>query len=125
MTKMLVKHSIKIARLGVSIALILPHLVPAFLGLAVFLSLATCRLPLAYAAPGLINFQGRLTDSSNNPKTGPVNVQFRITSGSDGSGQLWSEIQNGVPVTNGVFSVQVGAGTPIPDNVFNTDTTYL
>src|SRR3989344_97114 len=110
-------------RAGLSLALLLPQILSAGLGLsALVLSLSPASL---HAAPGLLNFQGRLTDSGNNPRTGSFTMQFRITFGSDGSGELWSETQNNVPVSNGIFSVNVGASTPIPDTVFNTDTAYL
>src|SRR3989344_5683842 len=122
-------RTIRLFRLALSVALLFPHLIPFSLAIWLLFSLPlTSHLSLLtdlQAAPGLLNFQGRLTDNSNNPRTGSFNMQFRITSGSDGTGQLWSETQNSIPVSNGIFSVNVGASTPIPDTVFNTDTAYL
>ena len=48
-----------------------------------------------------------------------------LVSASDGSGALWSETQNNISVSNGVFSVNLGASAVIPETVFNTDTAYL
>src|SRR3989338_1940623 len=124
-----------ILRLFLSLALVFPHLLPATLAVWLLFNLPPfdfaqgklhlSNVPLAHAAPGLLNFQGRLTDNNNNPRTGSFNMQFKITSGSDGSGVLWSETQNNIPVSNGIFSVNVGASSPIPDTVFITDTAYL
>ena len=115
----------KLLRLCLSVLLTFSHLLPASLGLAFLASGLLLLASPTHAVPGLLNFQGRLTDTSNNPRTGSFNMSFKITSGSDGSGVLWSETQNSVPVVNGIFSVNVGAATPIPDTLFNTDTTYL
>ena len=118
-------------RLILSVFLIFPHLVPASLAVWLLFTLPlyhSTTLPLAEASPGLLNFQGRLTDPGNSPRTGSFNMSFKICGNSNCSATgdpLWSETQSNIPVTNGVFSVQVGAATPIPDTVFNTDNTFL
>src|SRR6267142_3741419 len=69
------------------------------------------------AAPGQMNFQGRLTDSSSNPLTGSYSLTFSIFDASSGGTQLWTETQT-VPVDNGIFSVALGPSTPLTPAIF-------
>ncbi|MDE2143813.1 MAG: DUF2190 family protein [Elusimicrobia bacterium] len=82
-------------------------------------------MPLRAQVPGLINFQGKLLDLSNNPRNGSFSLTFRVFSAPTGGAALWSETQAGVNVANGVFAVQLGAVTPIPASVFAASPTYL
>jgi hypothetical protein len=83
----------------------------------------------ASAAPGKINYQGRLTNASGTLMSdGQYNMKFRIYSVASGGAALWTETRettNRVTVTNGQFNVQLGAVTTIPDSVFAADTTYF
>ena len=63
--------------------------------------------------PKKIYYQGRLTDSSKNPLSGSYNFTFRIFDVSSGGSALWSETHNGVTVSAGVFSVELGESNPI------------
>ncbi len=88
--------------------------------------LSVLSIPPLYAQiPGLINFQGKLLDTSNNPKNGTFSMVFSIYNVATGGSALWTETQPSVSVTNGVFSVQLGAVTPIPQSVFVSSPTYL
>ncbi|MCX5793775.1 MAG: hypothetical protein NTY45_16380, partial [Elusimicrobia bacterium] len=79
----------------------------------------------AQTPPGLINFQGRLTDASNNPLSGPHDFIFGIYDASSGGAQLWTETQTGITVANGVLAVQLGAVTPITAPIFYAPAAYL
>lgn len=81
--------------------------------------------PVRAQVPGLINFQGKLLDLSNNPRNGSFSLTFRVFSVPTAGSALWSETQTGVNVANGVFAVQLGAVTPIPASVFAASPTYL
>jgi hypothetical protein len=71
------------------------------------------------AAPGLINYQGYLTDTNGVPVNNPsVSVDFAIYDAAGGGSQLWSETQSSVTVSKGIFSVLLGGTTSIPDTVF-------
>jgi hypothetical protein len=77
------------------------------------------------SVPGLVSYQGRVTDSAGEPigKTAPVNrtVIFRIwdsPSSTSPANRLYSEQQN-VTVSGGEFSVLVGAGTPVSGETGN------
>lgn len=67
-------------------------------------------------APNLISYQGVLLDTAGQPVNGTASVQLRIwahaisTSAGD---QLYAEEHANVTVTDGVFSVEIGAGTPL------------
>ncbi len=94
-------------------------------------SLVVFSIGLSYAAdvPQVINFQGRLTDTSNNPTSGNIDFVFKFYSDLSGGTQLpaaspWSESQT-LTVTNGVFNASIGSGTPIPFSVFDSTSVYL
>ena len=66
---------------------------------------------LPTAPPRILSFQGRLTDSSDNPITTYKNVRFAIYDelAASGSGNLlWQELQGVTPDEDGVFSVLMG-----------------
>ena len=86
------------------------------------LSLGTAR---AQQVPGLMTFQGRLTDASNNPLGGSHALIFRIFDASSAGAQLWTETQPAVTVTNGVFSVYLGTATALTPDIFSGASTYL
>lgn len=106
-------------RAALSAALIFQDLVPA--GVALFALLSLHPAP-AHSASRALNFQGRLTNTVNNPQTGPFDFKFSLYNAPTGGAQLWpsggaTEDQT-LSVTNGVFSAQVGSVTPIPLSVF-------
>jgi len=63
------------------------------------------------AAPGLVTYQGRLTDPSGSPASGPVAVEFRIYDAATGGTELWSESHAAVAVVAGLFKVELGANS--------------
>jgi hypothetical protein len=64
-----------------------------------------------------INYQGYLTDSSGNPVNDPLDMVFRLYNVESGSEALWTEEQNGVVVSDGLFSVLLGNVTPISTEI--------
>ncbi len=75
--------------------------------------------------PGLISYQGFLTDASDNPLNGTVDLQLSIYAAASGGTALWTETQNNVPVSNGYFSILLGGSTPLDETVFSSPTRYL
>ncbi len=61
----------------------------------------------------MINYQGMLTDNSGNPLSGSYNLTFKIWTDTTGGSSLWTETQNGVQVTNGLFNVIMGKQTAL------------
>jgi hypothetical protein len=96
--------------------------------LAILLALALGPV-LAQDVPGLINYQGSLTD--NTPQQNPINaalpMEFRIYGSQTGSDLLWQESWGFVQVINGIFNVQLGSqGSPVPTSLFGDNPTlYL
>ena len=88
-----------------------------FLLIAVLFSLwgiDNCQLSTAHAAvPHLINYQGRLTDSSGTPLNGSYNITFRIYDAATAGNMLWQEAQTGVVIQKGIFSVLLGSATAL------------
>ncbi len=65
------------------------------------------------AIPHFINYQGMLTDNSGTPLSGSYNLTFKIWTDTTGGSSLWTETQNGVQVTNGLFNVIMGKQTAL------------
>jgi hypothetical protein len=72
------------------------------------------------AVPRLLNYQGKLTDSSGNPLTGQYKITFTIWDSPTGGTALWSETHYYVPVSQGLFNVLLGSKLPI-NLPFDTD----
>lgn len=69
--------------------------------------------PVFAAPPKTINYQGYLTNAIGVPVDAPLEIHFSIYNVATGGEPLWSETQS-VTVTNGVYSVVLGAGEPTP-----------
>lgn len=68
------------------------------------------------AVPQIVNYQGSLSDAGGNPVNATLDITFNLHDVDAGPGTiLWQEVQS-VTVTNGQFSVQLGAdgGNPLP-----------
>ena len=78
----------------------------------------------AWPSTTTINYQGRLADSGGTPINGAVGMDFSFyDSDADGS-LLWGpESHTGVPVSDGLFVVQLGSKTSggIPTSVLTGD----
>lgn len=75
---------------------------------------------ITYAAiPHLINYQGRLTDSSGKPLEGAYNLTFRIYDAETAGNLLWEEIQSGIVIQKGIFSILLGSIKSLDDLPFN------
>ena len=74
----------------------------------------------SFAPPRILSFQGKLTDSSDNPITTNTNILFSIYNDQSASGSaLWRETNSVKPDSDGIFSVFLGKNTPIPDSLFS------
>ncbi|MBI2613461.1 MAG: site-specific integrase [Candidatus Levybacteria bacterium] len=75
----------------------------------------------SFAPPRILSFQGKLTDSSDNPITNATNILFSIYNDQNASGAafLWQESNSIEPDSDGIFSVFLGKTTPIPDTLFS------
>jgi hypothetical protein len=76
----------------------------------------------AWAVPGLISFQGRLTDAGGNALNGNYGMDFTLYDSAGSS--VWNEIQM-VAVDDGIYNVKLGAVTPLNAGLFSTDELYL
>lgn len=63
--------------------------------------------------PSKISYQGVLTDNAGVPQNGTFTMTFGLYTTPTGGSPLWSETQNTVQVTNGIFNVLLGSNTPI------------
>ena len=87
--------------------------------------------PGAWAAPGLINYQGKLTNAGGAPITNAaMPMKFRIYDAASAGTMEWGESQT-VNVQAGQYSVVLGSGTLLAGSgsldltVFADDTRYL
>lgn len=63
--------------------------------------------------PHLMNYQGKATDKSGAPLNGTYNLTFRIYNSETGGIAKWSETQPNIPISNGIFQVQLGSVTSL------------
>lgn len=86
-----------------------------FSGICIFIVFAGLALhsSTAYSqVPETINYQGSLSDDGGNPINATLNILFTLYDAEVGGSVHWQEGQ-AVTVTDGLFSVQLGANTPI------------
>lgn len=115
---------------------LIPYLVPN-LGTVLLVALALV-IQRAWAAPespaapnlspGVMAYQGYLTNAAGTPLTGNVNLTFRLYTVASGGTALWTEAHtsaNAVPVNNGVFHTLLGSLVPIPSSAWNNPSLYL
>ncbi len=79
----------------------------------------------AQLVPPAVNFQGRLTNATGAPISGSHNFIFKIFNASAGGTQLWTETQNGIVVTAGIYNAPLGGVTPLTPAVFASSGTWL
>lgn len=70
--------------------------------------------PAHAAVPNTMSYQGLLTDGAGAPvPDGTYDLTFKLYFFATGPGWQWQETQSAVPVTGGVFSVQLGSVNPL------------
>jgi hypothetical protein len=68
--------------------------------------------------PQLLNYQGKLLKSDGKAEEGTFTIIFSIYSTETGGTALWSETQNNVTITKGVFNVLLGSVSAFPNTLF-------
>ncbi|MEK8022811.1 MAG: hypothetical protein AAB229_03285 [Candidatus Hydrogenedentota bacterium] len=86
--------------------------------------LAIAAPPAVAQVPQLINYQGRLSDTSCAPLNATIPMTFRIFDAASGGAELWNEAQT-VTCTQGIFNVLLGSMTSFPANLFASNSRYL
>ncbi len=69
----------------------------------------------AIAIPQIVNYQGQLTSPTGVPLDTTVAITFNIWPTPAGGVSAWTEAHPAVVVTNGLFNVQLGSITALPD----------
>src|SRR5579883_1486897 len=87
-------------------------------------------VPVRGAVPQLLNYQGKLGDSSGNPVNGVYDMRFRLCADSACALPLYDEewdsgSSQGVSVVNGNYTVQIGSYKTLPLSVFSSASLYL
>ncbi len=75
--------------------------------------------------PTSFTYQGRLTNSAGTPLNEIVALTFNIYSDSLGATSIWTEALPMVPVTDGLFSVELGKTNPLTAVIFNGNMRWL
>jgi hypothetical protein len=75
--------------------------------------------------PGLMNYQGTLTDVDGMALDTTVSMTFSIYPISAGGTPVWTETQPAVVVSSGIFNVLLGSVNSIPDTVFKDPERWL
>jgi len=84
-----------------------------------------CASAAVADVPHKMSYQGRLTDSLDNPIDTVVDLDFGIYNSPQAIAPAWSETQSAVTVADGLFSVMLGSETPLPAEIFDGSTKYL
>ena len=80
----------------------------------VFFTSSLVLLPSSFvysAVPHLINYQGRLTDTSGSPLNGLYNITFRIYDAENSGNLLWQGTYTSITITKGIFNILLGDGS--------------
>lgn len=91
-----------------------------FLGLMLF-----SILTYTQSIPDLINYQGKITDSSGMFINNNVDLTFRMFDVETGGSALWEETQTGVKVSDGYFHVLLGMDSAFPAGLFSIPNLWL
>jgi len=78
--------------------------------------LCIVSIAIIAAVPRVLNYQGKLLDSSGVEVNDTLPITFRLYSTESGGTPLWEENQT-VVITNGLFSAFLGNLTPFPDSL--------
>lgn len=95
------------------------------LGLVGLLALPLLAQLAVAAVPSMVTYQGFLVDETSLPRTGSFTMAFALFSDSTGGTTLWSESYASVPVNAGVFTVLLGAVSPLTASVFSGSSSWL
>jgi hypothetical protein len=95
------------------------------LAFALTLSLILLSTAALADVPGLMNYQGTLTDSAGVALDTTVAMTFSINTDSVGGTQVWTETQSSVTVSHGLFNVLLGSVHAIEDTVFKDAERWL
>jgi hypothetical protein len=90
--------------------------------------LALCLLWSSWAgaqAPTTMAYQGRLMNASGTPIYGNTSVVFSIYAAATGGSSVWTETRTVSSDLNGVFTIDLGATTPLTTTVFDGTVRYL
>ncbi len=84
-----------------------------------FTAILFCQIPQT------INFQGALKDANGEPVNSSQLFEFRIYNVLTGGTPLWTEQHFGVPISVGIFSVELGLTTPFSVDMFDYPDLYI
>jgi hypothetical protein len=93
--------------------------------LVVLMSTALLSAAALADVPGLISYQGTLTDSSGVALNTIVTMTFSIYTDSTGGAPVWAETQPLVEVNNGLFNVLLGRVNALSAEVFSAPVRWL
>lgn len=99
-----------------------------FRGFSMLIGLLILITSAVASGPGMINYQGFLSDSEGDPATGTFDLTFKIYDAGTGDNIIWQETHSAVSVIDGKFSVILGDGTPpmaITSDVFESSDRWL
>lgn len=95
-----------------------------FLEITVLVIALISMISSAWDVPGLINYQGNLTDPNGVELNGDYEMSFSLYNTETEGSSLWREQQT-VKVTKGIYNVNLGDTNPLNFEIFNNDTLYL
>ncbi len=89
------------------------------------MTLTSLVSPAFATAPGLIGYQGRLTDGAGIALNGNYSLTFNVYNLAVGGVPLWTETQNPIVVDEGLFNVLLGSVAPINPDLFSEANRFI
>ena len=83
-------------------------------------------ISLAHSGPNTLTYQGSLLSTGDTPvPNGNYRMQFALYDALAGGALKWQEVEPSVPVTQGLFAVTLGDGTPFASLFANNSNLWL
>lgn len=89
------------------------------------LALTVSSIQVSAEIPNIVSYQGYLTDGGGNPLDGDYTLTFSVYDVSSGGTALWTSGEQGVSVSNGIFSYNMGQSVPLPVDLFDYPDRWL
>jgi microcystin-dependent protein len=93
--------------------------------LAVMALFITCSTVLAGTVPNTLNYQGTLYDNTAQPVNGLKDMTVSLYDVASGGTAFWTEVQPGIIVKNGNFSLLLGKTPNLINQAYLTGITYI
>ena len=87
--------------------------------------LALSSLASMAFAQDTLSYQGTILNAARQPVSASYPMVFKLYAEREGGDALWTEMYESVDILDGTFNVELGAVTPLPENIGAKSTLFL